>query len=84
MVYNLIMLLCWLFKGLFNRAILQSGSAFCNWAYTENVVQKTKFVANILGCQTNNSMDIVRCLLSRPGKSIAESVSYFTVNILIK
>uniref|UniRef100_A0A2S2QZ43 Carboxylic ester hydrolase n=1 Tax=Sipha flava TaxID=143950 RepID=A0A2S2QZ43_9HEMI len=65
-------------RGLFNRAILQSGSAFCNWAYTENVVQKTKFVANILGCQTNNSMDIVRCLLSRPGKSIAESVSYFT------
>ncbi|CAI6344725.1 unnamed protein product [Macrosiphum euphorbiae] len=64
-------------KGLFNRAILQSGSAFCHWSYTENVDQKTKFVANMLGCPTNNSLEIVECLRSRPGKDIIQSIINF-------
>lgn len=66
--------------GLFNRAILQSGSAYCHWAYTENVTQKTKDVAEMLGCPTSNSIDIVECLRTRPGKNIAESVKYFMVH----
>ncbi|XP_026808622.1 esterase E4-like [Rhopalosiphum maidis] len=59
-------------RGLFNRAILQSGSAFCHWSYTENVAEKTKYIANILGCPTSNSIDIVECLRSRPGLAIAK------------
>ncbi|XP_022171534.1 esterase FE4-like, partial [Myzus persicae] len=64
-------------KGLFNRAILQSGSAFCHWSYTENVAQKTKYIANLLGCPTNNSVEIVECLRSRPGTDIAKSFVNF-------
>lgn len=70
-------------KGLFNRAIMQSGSAYCHWSYTENVAQKTKTVAEMLGCPTSNSQDIIKCLRSRPGKTIAETVFQFMVNILI-
>lgn len=72
-----------LFVGLFNRAILQSGSAFCPWAFTENVTQKTLYVAKILGCSTDNSVDIVKCLLSRPANQIAGSVKHFMVNMYI-
>jgi len=64
-------------KGLFNRAIIQSGSAYCNWAYTENVIQKTKYVAKMLGCPTDNSMDIVECLRTRSTKAITESIEHF-------
>jgi len=64
-------------KGLFNRAILQSGSAYCNWAYTENVTQKTKYVAKILGCPTDSSVNIVDCLRSRSTKAITESIEHF-------
>ncbi|CAH1711822.1 esterase E4-like isoform X1 [Aphis gossypii] len=64
-------------NGLFNQAILQSGSAFCHWSYTENVAQKTKYIANMLGCPTNNSEDIVECLRSRPGSVIAKSFIEF-------
>ncbi|CAI6374089.1 unnamed protein product [Macrosiphum euphorbiae] len=64
-------------KGLFHRAILQSGSAFCHWSYAENVDQKTKYIASLLGCPTNNSVDIVECLRSRPGTEIAKSFLHF-------
>ncbi|XP_060868814.1 esterase E4-like [Metopolophium dirhodum] len=64
-------------KGLFNRVILQSGSAFCHWSYAENVAQKTKHVANMLGCPTNNSVNIVECLRSRLGTSITKSFINF-------
>ncbi|KAL4121714.1 hypothetical protein QTP88_014173 [Uroleucon formosanum] len=64
-------------KGLFHRAILQSGSAFCHWSYTENVDQKTKYIASLLGCPTNNSVDIVECLRSRPATEIAKSFLNF-------
>ncbi|VVC28330.1 Hypothetical protein CINCED_3A016091 [Cinara cedri] len=64
-------------KGLFNRAILQSGSAYCHWSYAENVTQKTSRVAEILGCPTSSSEKIVECLRSRPARKIAESAIEF-------
>lgn len=70
-----------MFSELFNRVILQSGSAFCHWSYAENIAQKTKHVANMLGCPTNDSVDIVECLRSRPGTSITKSLADFMVNI---
>lgn len=68
-------------KGLFNRAISQSGSAFCHWAYTENAVQKTKELAENLGCPTYYSKDTIKCLRSRPALAITKSLSNFLVNI---
>lgn len=62
---------------------MQSGSAYCHWSYTENVAEKTKTVAALLGCPTSNSQDIIECLRSRPGKTIAETVAHFMVNITI-
>ncbi|VVC27649.1 Hypothetical protein CINCED_3A001615 [Cinara cedri] len=63
--------------GLFNRAIAESGSALCHWAYTENVVQKTKSLAEFLGCPTYYSKDTIKCLRSRPALAIAESLKQF-------
>lgn len=71
-----------MYKGLFNRAIAESGSSFCHWAYTENVVQKTKELAEILGCPTYYSKDTIKCLRSRPALAIATSLINFLVNIL--
>lgn len=67
---------------MFNRAILQSGSAYVHWAYAENVTEKTNRVAEILGCPTSNSEEIVKCLRSRPGKKIAECGHEFMVTVL--
>lgn len=75
--------LFFMFSGLFNRVILQSGSAFCHWSYTENVAQKTKHVANMMGCPTNNSVDTVKCLRSRPGISITKSIVNFMVVLFL-
>ncbi|VVC27653.1 Hypothetical protein CINCED_3A014226 [Cinara cedri] len=63
--------------GLFNRVIAESGSALCHWAYTENVVEKTKALAEFLGCPTYYSTDTVKCLRSRPALAITESLKNF-------
>lgn len=68
--------------GLFNRGIAESGSAFCHWAYAENVVQKTKELAELLGCPTYYSKDTIKCLRSRPATAIVDSMKNFLVNIL--
>lgn len=69
--------------GLFNRGIAESGSAFCNWAYTENTIQKTKELAESLGCPTYYSKDTVKCLRSRPALAIANSLKNFLVRIFL-
>ncbi|XP_050548741.1 esterase E4-like [Daktulosphaira vitifoliae] len=63
--------------GLFNKAIGMSGSAHCHWAYSENIVEKTKQLAEFLGCPTYYSKDTIKCLRSRPAVAIAESVKNF-------
>uniref|UniRef100_A0A2S2Q2U0 Carboxylic ester hydrolase n=1 Tax=Sipha flava TaxID=143950 RepID=A0A2S2Q2U0_9HEMI len=65
--------------GLFNRAIASSGSAYCPWGYTENVVQKTKQLAEYLGCPTYYSKDTVKCLRSRPAFIVSETLKNFLV-----
>lgn len=65
--------------GLFNRAIAESGSAFCHWALAENAVEKTKELAESLGCPTYYTKDTVKCLRSRPATAIAESLKNFMV-----
>ncbi|KAE9536014.1 hypothetical protein AGLY_007915 [Aphis glycines] len=64
-------------QGLFNRGIAESGSAFCNWAITENTIQKTKELAESLGCPTYYSKDTIKCLRSRPALAIANSLKNF-------
>ncbi|XP_050428959.1 esterase E4-like [Adelges cooleyi] len=63
--------------GLFSRAVAMSGSIHCPWAYAENVVQKTKHLADLLGCPTYYSKDTIKCLRSRPGVAIVQSLKNF-------
>ncbi|XP_025411215.1 esterase E4-like [Sipha flava] len=63
--------------GLFNRAIAESGSAFCHWAYAENVVSKTTQLAESLGCPTYCPAAIIKCLRSRPAMAIVQSLENF-------
>ncbi|XP_025194118.1 esterase E4-like [Melanaphis sacchari] len=64
-------------QGLFNRGIAESGSAFCGWANTEKTIQKTKELAELLGCPTYYSKDTVKCLRSRPALAITNALKNF-------
>jgi carboxylesterase type B len=47
---------------LFHRAILQSGSALCPWAFTRNAGHQAKRFAKSLNCPTDNSSVLIACL----------------------
>ncbi|ODM99000.1 Venom carboxylesterase-6 [Orchesella cincta] len=51
-------------KGYFQAAISNSGSSFCPWAFTRNPREQAVRLGNQLGCPTNNSEQLVECLVS--------------------
>jgi len=53
--YNLIL-------GLFEKAIMQSGSAFNPWSFTENHRASAYKLANNLGCLSNDPKEILKYL----------------------
>ncbi|KAI5712948.1 hypothetical protein M8J75_012520 [Diaphorina citri] len=61
-------------KGLFQRGISMSGTSLCPWALTENLPEKTKLIANYLGCPVNSSEEMIECLRTRPAPVIADAV----------
>ncbi|XP_076258818.1 venom carboxylesterase-6-like [Rhynchophorus ferrugineus] len=63
--------------GLFNKAIIQSGSAINNWVLMDGTLEKTKRLADLMGCPSNDSVQLKKCLKSRTGRQIVESVKYF-------
>ncbi|XP_050305672.1 juvenile hormone esterase-like isoform X2 [Anthonomus grandis grandis] len=67
-------------KGLFHRAISQSGSALAAWAMTLNDVQKqvTVLQAKSVGCEnsTDNKM-LIECLRNVPAEDIMRTQDYF-------
>lgn len=56
--------------GLFKRAILMSGLAINPWAVTKNSKTKAQLIANDLGCPTNDSFLMIKCLRNRPASHI--------------
>ncbi|KAI5749733.1 hypothetical protein M8J76_009694 [Diaphorina citri] len=60
--------------GLFQRGISMSGTSLCPWALTENLPEKTKLIANYLGCPVNSSEEMIECLRTRPAPVIADAV----------
>ncbi|XP_055707874.1 esterase FE4-like [Phlebotomus papatasi] len=64
-------------KGLFHRAIAQSGNYFDPWAFLDNslVLERTKKYANVLGCtlKDENWNELVVCLR---GKSVDDLVKF--------
>nr|AIW82257.1 juvenile hormone esterase [Diaphorina citri] len=61
-------------KGLFHRAISMSGTSLCPWTLAENLPEKTKIIANQLGCPVECNEKMVECLRSRPAALIADAV----------
>ncbi|XP_053210465.1 neuroligin-4, X-linked-like [Panonychus citri] len=61
-------------KGLFHRAIMQSGSALCPWALAFNAIKYGREYAQAIGCysEESKSSNIVDCLRH---KTIAELLS---------
>lgn len=58
------------FLGLFQRAILQSGSALSPWAIARDALTYTKQVASHLKCPTKDNAALVACLGKRPVQDI--------------
>lgn len=63
--------------GLFNRGISQSGSTLDPWVLMENAREKTYKVADLVGCPTGSSEEVLKCLKSKPARHIVQSVREF-------
>lgn len=70
-------------RGLFHKAILESGAAVCRWAVSPpGVPRKRAFAAaTIAGCNFDNSNDILKCLRKLSAENLIDlqiqmSVSY--------
>ncbi|XP_023210237.1 neuroligin-3-like [Centruroides sculpturatus] len=53
-------------KGLFQRAIIQSGSALSPWAIAREALTYTRHLARVLGCPIQESNALVDCMRERP------------------
>nr|CAD7392581.1 unnamed protein product [Timema cristinae] len=60
-------------KGLFHRAIAQSGSVLNPWAFIESSRTRAFRLGELLGCKTDDAEELVRFLRSVPAKSIVEA-----------
>ncbi|KZS20997.1 Liver carboxylesterase 1 [Daphnia magna] len=58
-------------KGLFHRAIAQSGSALNPWSIEKSVGTYTRMLAKDLDCQSLNSGELLACLRSKPARALA-------------
>lgn len=61
-------------KGLFHKAILQSGSPVCMWAISKPGVARKRAhaVATIAGCKYDTSEDILKCLKKLPANYLID------------
>ncbi|XP_050428135.1 esterase E4-like [Adelges cooleyi] len=59
-------------KGLFHKAILQSGTPLCRWAVSAPglIRQRTEAAATIAGCNIDDSETILECMKSLPANVI--------------
>lgn len=69
-------------KGLFHKAILQSGTPMCRWAVSAPglIRQRTKVVATIAGCHDHSSEEILNCLKKLPAPYLVELHNKFFVS----
>ncbi|BES97975.1 esterase [Nesidiocoris tenuis] len=61
-------------KGLFQKAIMNSGAVSNPWAIAENIREQTVKIAASLGCPTGSSAKIVECLKERPAERIVKAI----------
>ncbi|KAI9554676.1 hypothetical protein GHT06_019952 [Daphnia sinensis] len=60
-------------KGLFHRAIAQSGSTRCPWAHQKSMGEYTRILAKDVNCPTTSSKELLRCLRTKDVKEILDS-----------
>nr|XP_018917077.1 PREDICTED: pyrethroid hydrolase Ces2a-like isoform X2 [Bemisia tabaci]XP_018917078.1 PREDICTED: pyrethroid hydrolase Ces2a-like isoform X2 [Bemisia tabaci]XP_018917079.1 PREDICTED: pyrethroid hydrolase Ces2a-like isoform X2 [Bemisia tabaci] len=68
--------------GLFHRAIMQSGTAICDWVLDTNPVEHAMDIARHAGCTTTNKVDAARCLRGKSVSEILEAHSQATTNAI--
>ncbi|XP_077447573.1 neuroligin-3b [Stigmatopora argus] len=59
-------------EGLFHRAIIQSGSALSSWAVNYQPVKYTRTLAERVGCNVLDTVDMVSCLQKKSAKELVE------------
>lgn len=66
-------------KELFRNGISFSGGAFGPGKQTENSREKAVKLGAVLGCPTDNIIEMIECLRFRPARSVAQATSHFMV-----
>uniref|UniRef100_A0A3B3T0K4 Neuroligin 3a n=1 Tax=Paramormyrops kingsleyae TaxID=1676925 RepID=A0A3B3T0K4_9TELE len=59
-------------EGLFHRAIIQSGSALSSWAVNYQPVKYTRLLAEKVGCNVLDTLDMVDCLRRKNSRELVE------------
>ncbi|KAM5146584.1 neuroligin-3 isoform 7-T7 [Mantella aurantiaca] len=59
-------------EGLFQRAVIQSGSALSSWAVNYQPVKYTRLLAEKVGCNVLDTVDMVDCLRQKSAKELVE------------
>lgn len=68
-------------KGLFHKAILQSGTPLCRWSTSLPGVSRnrSKIISNLAGCAGKTSEDVLKCLKTLPPRFFIDVVDHFQV-----
>ena len=61
--------------GLFHRAIVQSGTSLCPWAFSESVTKHSIEMANKVGCPLND--DLIECMSTKKAEDLVVSSTNF-------
>uniref|UniRef100_A0AB38ZEG3 Carboxylic ester hydrolase n=1 Tax=Oncocephalus sp. TaxID=2944721 RepID=A0AB38ZEG3_9HEMI len=69
-------------RGLFHRAISQSGTAVSPWGYVPLGVARSRAVkmANLFNCPAETSQQIAQCLRKQNAYDIVKSIRYFPIS----
>ncbi|KAK6317067.1 hypothetical protein J4Q44_G00124670 [Coregonus suidteri] len=59
-------------QSLFHRAIIQSGSALSSWAVNYQPVKYTRMLAERVGCNVLDTLDMVSCLQKKSARELVE------------
>lgn len=65
--------------GLFKGGISLSGNALLPWVQAGGSAEKAKKMGALLDCPTNNNLEMIQCLRSKPAHSISQAIKHFFV-----
>ncbi|KAL3287467.1 hypothetical protein HHI36_001938 [Cryptolaemus montrouzieri] len=62
-------------RDLFSRGLSMSGTALQPWALTENPLEKAKFVARNVSCETDSTEKMISCMRSKSYKDLIVGIA---------